>query len=199
MKKYYLTTAIVLALSSSMLFTSCIGSFALTNNVLGWNKQIGSKFVNELVFFAFWILPVYEVTSIADLLVINSIEFWSGRNPLQASTKVIDTQSGRYTIACDGKGYTVTCQATGSSVRLDFDEAEQTWSIEQDSMRLDFDVDSQTWALTNDGISYPFMTMVDDNHVKMIAPDGEFVTVETSEQGVMAYQQIASPYYMAAL
>lgn len=181
MKKYYLTTAIVLALSSSMLFTSCIGSFALTNNVLGWNKQIGSKFVNELVFFAFWILPVYEVTSIADLLVINSIEFWSGRNPLQASTKVIDTQSGRYTIACDGKGYTVTCQATGSSVRLDFDEAEQTWSIEQD------------------GVKHPFMTFVDDNHVKMIAPDGEFVTVETSEQGVMAYQQIASPYYMAAL
>ena len=38
-----------------------------------------SKFVNELVFFAFWILPVYEVSGLADLLVLNSIEFWSGK------------------------------------------------------------------------------------------------------------------------
>ncbi len=179
MKKYYLTTAIVLALSSSMLFTSCIGSFALTNNVLGWNKQIGSKFVNELVFFAFWILPVYEVTSIADLLVINSIEFWSGRNPLQASTKVIDTQSGRYTIACDGKGYTITSENDGSKVRLDFD------------------VEEQTWSANINGQSYELMTFIDDNHVSMPAPDGTRTVVELSQDGLWAYQQLASESLMA--
>ncbi len=70
-------------------------------------------------------LPVYEVTSIADLLVINSIEFWSGNNPVSASTKAIDTDNGRYFVDCDGKGYTVTCQATGESFRLDFDAEKQ--------------------------------------------------------------------------
>ena len=75
MKKKTITVAMALCLSAAMLMPSCIGSFALTNKVLDWNRQVGNKFVNELVFFAFWILPVYEVTGLTDLLVINSIEF----------------------------------------------------------------------------------------------------------------------------
>lgn len=171
MKKGYLSMAIVLTVACSLTFSSCIGSFRLTNSVLKWNNQVGSKFLNELVFFAFWILPVYEVTSLADILVINSIEFWSGRNPLTASTKTVDTDHGRYLIACDGKGYTVTHQESGQSFRLDFLE------------------EQQTWALNLDGELHPFMTFVDDTHVKMITPSGDFRNVDLSEEGVMAYQQ----------
>ena len=86
MKKTRLTVAIVCALMGSMMLPSCIGSFTLTNKLLSWNNQVGSKFVNELVFFAFWILPVYEVSALADVLVLNSIEFWSGSNPVAAGT-----------------------------------------------------------------------------------------------------------------
>ena len=179
MKKTCLSVALVLALGGSMLFSSCIGKFALTNQVLSWNKQIGSKFVNELVFFAFWVLPVYEVTTVADLLIINSIEFWSGTNPLTASTKVIDTDNGRYLVDCDGKGYTITCEATSEAVRLDFDEQEQTWSV---------NINDQ---------EYPFMTFVDDNHVKMITPNGDFQEVELNEQGVLAYSETISATYIA--
>ena len=69
----------VTLLCSCIAFTSCIGSFKLSNKVLSWNKQVSnSKFVNEVVFFCFWVIPVYEVTTIADVLVVNSIEFWSG-------------------------------------------------------------------------------------------------------------------------
>ena len=82
MKKKIFTAAMALVLAGSMTFTSCIGSFALSNKVLAWNQQVGSKFVNELVFFAFWIVPVYEITTLADVLVLNSIEFWSGSNPV---------------------------------------------------------------------------------------------------------------------
>lgn len=179
MKKVYLSAAIALTVSSCLMMNSCIGSFQLTNKVLSWNKQVGSKFVNELVFFAFWVLPVYEVTALADLLVINSIEFWSGNNPLEASTKVIDTESGRYIVKCDGKGYDIICQDTNESVRLDFDVEEQTWSVNVD------------------GKEYPFMTFVDENHVKMITPSGDFKVVETSESGVLAYQAIASESMLA--
>ena len=101
MKKYKIAVGAILLAGTSMTFSSCIGSFAMTNKVLSWNKQVGNKFVNELVFFAFWILPVYEVTSIADLLVINTIEFWSGNNPMSASTKAVDTDHGRYLIATE--------------------------------------------------------------------------------------------------
>ncbi len=108
MKKNTLTVAAIIGVAAMLPMQSCIGSFSLTRKVLAWNHQVGNKFVNELVFFAFWILPVYEVTSVADLLVLNSIEFWSGNNPVEASTKVIDTDQGRYYIACDGKAYTIT-------------------------------------------------------------------------------------------
>ena len=49
MKKVYITAAMAALLLGSSTLTSCIGSFALTNRVLSWNKQVGSKFVNELV------------------------------------------------------------------------------------------------------------------------------------------------------
>lgn len=180
MKKRYLTVATLALVASSLTFTSCIGSFQLTHRVLNWNNQVSSKFVNELVFIAFWILPVYEVTSLADLLVLNSIEFWSGNNPVTASVKAVDTEQGRYLIACDGKGYTVTFEPTGEQMRLDFIE------------------ESDTWALNIDGKQYPFMTFIDDTHVKMISPSGEMIPVELSDNGLMAYRGMAQMPMMAA-
>ena len=71
MKKHFLTRAIVLAMCAGMISTSCIGKFQLTRNLLDWNNHISSKFVNELVFLALCIVPVYEVSALADLLVLN--------------------------------------------------------------------------------------------------------------------------------
>lgn len=175
MKKSKLTLAIAITLACSMTFSSCIGSFALTNKVLSWNKQIGSKFVNELVFVAFWILPVYEISAIADVLVINTIEFWSGSNPVSAnSTKVVDGKDARYLVQQDSKGYTIKNLNDNTEVRFAFDATDNSWSVEAN------------------GESHKFMTFVDDSHVKMITPTGDFQTYELSQAGVYAYQQVVS-------
>ncbi len=171
MKKFYLTAAIAITLASSLMFSSCLGSFALTNKVMNWNRQVGSKFVNELVFVAFWILPVYEMSGIADLLVLNSIEFWSGENPVQASTKVVDGKDAKYLVKQDKTGYFIKNLRTKEVTRLNFNEMDQSWSIQE-----------------NDKKEYKFMQFVDDTHVKMITPNGDFKTYETSEQGVLAYR-----------
>ena len=175
MKKRYLSVALVVALAGSMVMTSCIGSFSLTNKLLSWNRQVGNKFVNELVFFAFWIIPVYEVSALADVLVINSIEFWSGTNPVAKGKKVVDGHDGRYLVECDGKGYTITSENDGSVVRLDFDQSDNSWSVS-----------------ANGGESYKFMTFIDDTHVNMITPDGSMREIEVSENGLMAYQSIVA-------
>lgn len=180
MKMFKISVAAILLASASLSLQSCIGSFSLTNSVLDWNRNVGKKFINEIVFVAFWILPVYEVTGIADLLILNSIEFWSGKNPMEASVQTVDTDHGRYIVACDGQGYTVTEEATGIATRLEFDEETQTWSV------------------MKEGKSYPFMSMIDDNHVMMITPGGDFREVEVSEQGVHAYQQMAPAYELAS-
>lgn len=179
MRKFYLTVAVALTLASSMMFSSCIGSFALYNKVLSWNKQVGSKFVNELVFVAFWILPVYELSGIADLLVLNSIEFWSGENPVHASTKVVDGKDAKYLVKCDEKGYVITNLTDKSVVRFDFDQASKTWSVDAGNGE------------------HKFMQWVDDTHVKMITGDGTMRQVELSEQGVWAYEQMVGAANLA--
>lgn len=179
MKKNKISVAALLMAGGSLLFSSCIGSFSLTNSVISWNKEIGHKFVNELVFVAFWILPVYEVTALADLLVLNSIEFWTGDNPLEASTKIIDTDHGRYLVICDGTGYTI---------KLENSDLET---------RINFDIETETWSLEHDGVSYPFMTYLDENHVKMITPEGDMSIIELSSVGLQAYKSMAQTSLIA--
>lgn len=169
MKKNPIIVSALLGITALLPLQSCIGSFALTHKVINWNNQVGSKFINELVFFAFWVIPVYEVTSIADLLVLNSIEFWSGNNPVEAYTKTVDTEQGKYYIACDETGYDITLP-DGNKVRLDFEKESSTWS-----------------AITTDGDVFPFMTMIDSQHVKMITSTGDFEVVELSPEGLQAY------------
>lgn len=182
MKKKILTVGIISAMCGSMLFTSCIGSFQLTNKLLSWNRSIGNKFVNELVFVAFWILPVYEVSGLADLLVINSIEFWSGSNPVAEGKYYIEGQNGeKYLVECDGKGYSITNPIDNSTFRLDFDNETREWSTEIDGER------------------HVFLTFVDDTHVKVPMADGTTMTVETNQEGLYAYQEAAAMSNLAQL
>lgn len=87
-------------LSGSLLFSSCVGSFGLFNRLTTWNQSLGNKFVNELVFLAFNIVPVYGVAYLADALVINSIEFWSGSNPMAnvGDVKKVKGENGNYMV-----------------------------------------------------------------------------------------------------
>lgn len=173
MKKSILSVAVFCLLATSMLTTpSCIGSFSLTKRLMGWNENLGNKFLNEIVFFAFWVLPVYEVCGLVDVVVLNSIEFWSGSNPMAKGERIIDGRDGKYLVRCDGRGYDVISCLDGSSVRLDFDQAEQTWSI------------------TTGDESHMLFQFVDDTHVRVPLADGSYTTVETSQEGLYAYQQM---------
>ena len=174
MRRKYLTAAVALAVVSSLTLSSCIGSFQLSNKILAWNQQISSKFVNELVFICFWIVPVYEISALADLIVINSIEFWSGKNPVEAQTTVIDGSDARYQVERNMAGYTITNISDGSVVRFDFKEDDNSW-----------------WLSTDDGDPIKIMEYVDDSHVRMLNGDGGFTQVDLSQEGVMAYCQMA--------
>ena len=59
MKKFNLKMAATVMICGSFLFSSCIGSFGLHSKLVSWNQGIGTKFVNELVYLAFNIVPVY--------------------------------------------------------------------------------------------------------------------------------------------
>jgi hypothetical protein len=66
----------------------CYGKFALTQKVHKFNGSFGNKFVNELMFLVMYIIPVYGIAALVDAVIVNSIEFWSGKNPVTA--KVVE-------------------------------------------------------------------------------------------------------------
>lgn len=172
MKKKHLIVATVVALSASMMMQSCIGSFALFNKVKNWNEHVGDKFVNELVFVAMWILPVYELSFVADLFILNTIGFWSGTNPALAETKVIDGKDAQYLVARNQNGYVITNMKTNQETRFNFNAQDNSWSLE------------------NNGQEVKLFTFVDDTHVDIINRDGGYTRVELSQPGVLAYQQL---------
>ena len=109
MKKFNLKMVATVMICGSFLFSSCIGSFGLHSKLVSWNQGIGTKFVNELVYLAFNIIPVYGVCYLADALVINSIEFWSGSNPMAS---IGDPNGEEMTVTLDAQGVAAARQAT---------------------------------------------------------------------------------------
>jgi hypothetical protein len=37
-----------------------------------------------------WVVPVYPLCTLADLLVLNSLEFWAGENPMSGERALVD-------------------------------------------------------------------------------------------------------------
>lgn len=183
MKRKSFTLVLATALCSSILFSSCIGSFKLTNKLLSWNHTVGSKFVNELVFIAFWVLPVYEISALADVLVINSIEFWTGDNPVAdaGTVKTVDTENGVYTVETKADGYHIEKEGETNAIDLVFNSVDKSWNVEANGQQT------------------KLFKFTDNEEVVMYLPDGKEMNVPLNEAGVLAFRQVAEGYsYYAA-
>ncbi len=74
---------IALTLGVGLLCTSCLGPNKAFNEVHDWNEGVSeNRWVKELVFLGCTIIPVYSFAYALDILVFNSIEWWSGSNPI---------------------------------------------------------------------------------------------------------------------
>lgn len=83
--KHVLKPLAAAVVASSVLLTGCMGKFALTDKVYTWNKKVDSnRWINEGIFLVFVVLPVYGITLLADGVIFNSIDWWTGNNPIAA-------------------------------------------------------------------------------------------------------------------
>lgn len=69
-------------LAAVLILSGCYGPFNLTRRLYQWNGQVGTKWEREIVFVILAWLPVYGLTVLGDALVFNSMEFWTGNNPV---------------------------------------------------------------------------------------------------------------------
>ncbi|MCQ2108308.1 MAG: DUF3332 family protein [Fibrobacter sp.] len=76
---------ITLACASMIVLTGCYGKNACFKKAHDFAGSFGNKWMNSIINFAFWVIPVYEVSMwLIDGLVLNTVEFWTGANPLAA-------------------------------------------------------------------------------------------------------------------
>lgn len=167
---------VAITLIGSFALSSCIGSFRLTNKVLDWNQGVGDKFVNELVFIGLSILPVYEFTLAADALVLNTIEFWTGSNPIAEAGQVKEVKGSdgmMYSIKTLEDGYEIT-NANGEVMNFIHNEDDDSWSVESNGQTV------VLFCYNGDGT-------VDAN-----IDNGETMTVSLNKEGILAYEAVMS-------
>ena len=156
--KKKLTKPVIAVLLGALTFSSCIGSFGLTNSVLDWNKRAtDNKFVNEIIFVL--ISPAYAVCSFADLLVLNSIEFWTGNKVIGqvGTTKDVMGKDGRmYAIKTLKNGYEITDPDGEKSFNEDGSIQACLPSGEKINVPADANGLYQVRMAMNDGLFYAF-------------------------------------------
>jgi len=174
MKRKFTVMSTVVLLSSAIMFNSCIGSFSLFNKLSAWNQTVDEdKWVNELVFFALAAVQVYTVALLADAFVLNSIEFWTGSNPVTADqTKQVETENGLFTITTSADGHKIQSEESGEMVEFRFNKEENSWSLE---------------AM---GETTPLLQFVGDNQAEVYLADGSTMTVTVDQAGVWALKQV---------
>jgi hypothetical protein len=86
----------------------CFGRFAMTGAVRKFNLDLTTdQWGREIAFVALYIIPVYPFCATADLLVVNSIEFWSEENPINGE-KAITLSSAAPAAAPEGSPLVAT-------------------------------------------------------------------------------------------
>jgi hypothetical protein len=96
----WIAALIVLALLPSI--AGCYGRFPLTKAVYEINGSVEDKYARSAVMWLFVIVPIYGGAVLADALVLNLLEFWTGEDIL-ARTHT-DAEGNRIVVQPDESG-----------------------------------------------------------------------------------------------
>jgi len=122
---------VVLVLLAAVIGTGCTGSFIFTQKVYNFHRELDDKWMDEVGFLICAILPIYGIAVLADSVILNSVEFWTGENPagMAASErqKVIEKDGrlavmelqddGSIRVKADGKAFVLERGADGIVAR----------------------------------------------------------------------------------
>ncbi len=171
MKKF--TKPILVIVLSMVLIVSmfgCFGNFALTRKLYQWNSSVGDKFVNNLVFWVLLWIPVYSVATSVDFIVLNTIEFWTGTNPMamKAGEEVIKYAQN------DGRTYKITVKQNNITVE------EIIGANAGQTVELKYNTDNQSWYL-DDGTQNVKIATMDGSTMNLIYPSGNTLAVDLAQ------------------
>lgn len=119
MKKVLLS--LLAACTFAVTTTGCFGSFKLTKAAYDFNKGLGNKWLSWLVFLIVGHVATI-ITMTVDALILNSLEFWTGKNPMAMGDTYRETDANGNSVTAvkmeDGSLYMRLDAATGESQEL---------------------------------------------------------------------------------
>lgn len=162
LKKFILGLMAVTVLMST---TGCYGSFSITNKLYKWNGSVGNKWANSVLFFGMAVFQVYTFCLFVDGVILNTVEFWTGSNPLsmnegESDSQTVQTENGKYVITATKNKFHIEQTEglnAGKSVDLVYNDTETAW-------------------YATDGLQTVKLAQGDINNnqwVKVFYPDGE--------------------------
>ena len=81
--KIFAPLRVAASLAAAVPQAGCYGSFAATRKIHNWNGHVTSnKFANSVIMWGLIIIPVYELATLGDILIFNTVETFGGSNPL---------------------------------------------------------------------------------------------------------------------
>ena len=114
----------MLIATMAMMSVGCYGSFNLTKKVYNWNGSVGNKWVVELVFLACMVVPVYGIAGFIDAVILNTVEFWTGNNPMankitsdDGTAVAFNKEKNEMTVTHAGKTFVISREEGKSTVK----------------------------------------------------------------------------------
>ncbi len=164
MKKLSVFIAAILIAAMSISLTGCYGSFSLTKKLYNWNGSVGDKFTNEAVFLVLNIIPVYGVTTFVDAVILNTIEFWTGK-------KSLSLHEGMNNVNIKGKEMKILLDKNITTL---YDNQNHVIAT------LNYNSENKTWYSTIEGRTAKLMT-IEENNVELYTPAGQTITVNKAD------------------
>ena len=179
MKKVSFKVAAVLV-AGTLVCSSCIGSFGLFNKYEKWQCNMTSnKYVNGIV--GLILQPIVGgICLTVDALVLNTIEFWTGDNPVAANTtqKVMGQDGLYYAVTTTKQDYEVKAPS-GEVTRFIHNDKNDSWSMEQN------------------GVTKEIFRFNADGTIQATLQNGQTLTVGADQAGLDQVREAVDANYFA--
>lgn len=168
MKSNALKMTVVAGLGLTAL-TGCMGQMATTGLVSKFNLEVvDNRYGREGMFLL--LSPVYGIAGAADLFIFNTIEFWTGTNPISGkSPAVVDTPTKNYIKVNDQLDSSLTGVPLSNNSSIEQTSMQQ---VDENTMQMEISyTDGTVKTLRGEKAQDSVAFYLDNQHVTTVSND----------------------------